>query len=101
MNMAKESSTLFRVRFTTLCNIVAGLMSIAIVFCVSWSVVFNFKESTATHCRVKVLFLVIIIQGYNKKVFKKLSLRIYAQFDICIVYNSLHVFYLISNLTSS
>ena len=55
LGMAKERSTLFRVHFSTLSNIVAGLPFFATLFCVTWSVVFNFKESTATHCRVKLI----------------------------------------------
>lgn len=49
--MEKEKA-LFRVHFSSLSNVVAGLPFFATLFCVAWSVYFNFEESTATHCRV-------------------------------------------------
>lgn len=52
--MEKEKA-LFRVHFSSLSSAVAGLPFFATLFCVTWSVLFNFKESTATHCRVRYL----------------------------------------------
>ncbi|XP_048774042.2 post-GPI attachment to proteins factor 2-like isoform X2 [Ostrea edulis] len=51
MDMTYQN-VIFRLHFSALSKIVAGLPFFATLFCVIWSVLFNFKESTATHCRV-------------------------------------------------
>ncbi|XP_005091174.1 post-GPI attachment to proteins factor 2 isoform X2 [Aplysia californica] len=43
---------LFQIEFPFMAKIVCGLPLFATLFCVIWSIIFDFKQATATHCRV-------------------------------------------------
>lgn len=52
--MASETQqkSLFTLSFPTMTKIVCSLPLFATFFCVVWSLIFDFKSSTATHCKV-------------------------------------------------
>ncbi|BFZ15131.1 hypothetical protein BsWGS_18170 [Bradybaena similaris] len=53
--MAEEAKpkSLFQLNFPVMGKIVCGLPLFATLFCVLWSLIFDFHESTATHCKVR------------------------------------------------
>ncbi|KAL5012229.1 hypothetical protein ScPMuIL_010780 [Solemya velum] len=49
----REQNTLYSISFHKLGSLVLSLPIFATVFCITWSIIFDFEASTATHCRVK------------------------------------------------
>ncbi|XP_052719296.1 uncharacterized protein LOC128191245 [Crassostrea angulata] len=98
-NMEKEKA-LFRVHFSSLSNVVAGLPFFATLFCVAWSVYFNFEESTATHCRVPNYLPSIsaAIGGYipQRNVWRIcIALHAFPRFLIALAYFRFHMQFLV------
>lgn len=52
LSSIQSHSKSFKISFRLLAIITATLQISSLVFCLSWSVKFNFYESIATHCRV-------------------------------------------------
>ena len=50
----ENNKNLFHIPFPTMAKIVCGLPLFATFFCVTWSIFFNFKATTATHCKVGI-----------------------------------------------
>ncbi|UYV61524.1 hypothetical protein LAZ67_1005160 [Cordylochernes scorpioides] len=48
----KEPELLVRIKFKTLALLTVLLPLASFIFCVVWSLIFNFRESTSTHCHV-------------------------------------------------
>lgn len=97
--MEKEKA-LFRVHFSSLSNVVAGLPFFATLFCVAWSVYFNFEESTATHCRVPNYLPSIsaAIGGYipQRNVWRIcIALHAFPRFLIAVAYFRFHMRFLV------
>ncbi|XP_059147438.1 post-GPI attachment to proteins factor 2-like isoform X2 [Physella acuta] len=95
MSSETKQKALFYLPFPAMAKIVCGLPLFATLFCIIWSVIYDFEDSTATHCRVRNYLPSIsaAIGGFTPQRYVwRISIALHAtpRFLIAIAYYNFH-----------